>query len=356
MNNLAFRSTIRFTAMGVVLLLAGSLALAAGPGRDEPDAWFGVFLGARAGDPGILIYQVIDDSPAEAAGMLDKDVIIVFNGVKIGEANDFYTEMGSLRPGDTVPFTVLRDGDEVDMQVTLAEREEHKFKFNFAFPDIKRFAPQFSTEMRERGYLGIGTQQLTDDLREYFGAAEGEGILINKIMKDSPAEQGGLRAGDVIVEADGNVVRDTSDLLEALQEKSEGDPIQLTVYRDGRSQSMEVICGVAKHRVMDWSSVNPCGDDDEDCDFDFDFDWDGEGYLHGMKRLQEHLESEEFQDQMEHYYEKSLQYQDQMDGWREQLEEKLKELEEKLKEMQDKKRTSTWPSPPPRAALLPSHI
>ena len=136
---------------------------------------------------------------------------------------------------------------------------------------------------------------------------------------------------------------------------------------------MEVICGVTKHRVMDWSGVNPCGDDDEDCDFNFNFDWDGQvfwdgegfwggegfmapGYLEGMKRLQEYLDSEEFQDQMEQYYEKSLQYQDQMDGWREQLEEKLQELEERLKEMQDKKRTSTWPAPPPRAALLPSHI
>jgi hypothetical protein len=361
MNSLAFRSTIRFTAVGVALLLAGSLALAAG--NDEPDAWLGVFLGARAGEPGILIYQVIEDSPAEAAGMQDKDVIIAFNGVKIGEANDFYTEMGSLRPGDTVSFTALRDGDEVEMQVTLAEREDQRFKFDFAFPDIKAFAPQFSTEMRERGYLGIGTQQMTGDLREYFGAPESEGILINKIVEDSPAEQGGLRAGDVIVEADGETVEDTSDLIQVLQEKSEGDPIQLTIYRDGRSQSLEVICGVTQHRFMDWSGVNPCGDDDdEDCDFHFDFDSDGEGflgagYLEGMERLQEYLESEEFKGQMEQYYEKSLQYQDQMDGWREQLEEKLQELEEKLKEMQDKKRTSNRrPAPPPRAALLPSHI
>jgi hypothetical protein len=358
MNTLAPRSIIRCTTVGVALLLAGSLALAAGPGRDdEPDAWLGVYLGARAGAPGIFIHQVIEDSPAEAAGIQDKDVIIAFNGVKIEKADDFYSEMGSLQPGDTVPFTVLRDGDEVDLSVTLAERES-QFRFNFAFPDIKHFAPQFHTEMRERGYLGIGTQQMTDDLREYFGAAAGEGILINKIVEDSPAERGGLRAGDVIVEADGNVVEDTSDLIRVLKEKGEGDPIQLTIYRDGRSQSMEVSCGETQHPVMDWSGVNPCGDKGEECDFDFEL---GEGYLapgylEGMQRLQDYLESDEFQEQMEHYYEESLQFQEQMDGWREKLEQKLQELEEKLKEMQDKKRTGVRPAPAPRPALSSSHI
>ena len=156
-------------------------------------------------------------------------------------------------------------------------------------------------------------------------------------------------------------LHDVFDLIQVLRTKSEGDPIQLTIYRDGGRQSLEVICGVAQHQIMDWSGFNPCGDEGEDCDFNFDFNWDGEDFLgpefhQQMEGLQDYLQSEEFQKQMQQYYEKSLQYQEQMEGWREQLEEKLQELEEKLKEMQDKKRTSTRPAPASRTDLLPSHI
>ena len=58
-------------------------------------------------------------SPAEKAGLKDKDIITAVNGVKIGSAGSLSTLIGEYKPGDTVQLTVIRDGKEIAVNVTL---------------------------------------------------------------------------------------------------------------------------------------------------------------------------------------------------------------------------------------------
>ena len=62
---------------------------------------------------------VIKDSPAEKAGILSKDIITAINGVKIGSGGSLSTLIGEYKPGDTVQFTVIREGKEIAVNVTL---------------------------------------------------------------------------------------------------------------------------------------------------------------------------------------------------------------------------------------------
>jgi predicted metalloprotease with PDZ domain len=345
MTSLRSRQGLRFAILAVTLVFASSFAIAAEHDREgESGPWLGVFLEGAEDGPGILIRQVIQDSPAESAGFEDGDIIVEFNGVKIEDERDFYQEFRSLSPDDTVRATVLRGGGEVDLDVTLGEREGG---FKFIFPGLKNFdfdAKAFMPQMRQRGYLGVQLQSMTDDLREYFGAPGGEGILIAKVVADSPAERGGLAVGDVILAADGEVIENAGDLVGVLREKQEGDPVDLTIVRDGRTQSLEVTCGVTEHAVWDWSGLAWCDDEDEDCDsnFNFDFKFDensnwplGPEFYESMEKVQQYLESPEFEERMEEYYDRSLQYQEQIEEWRERLEEKLHDLEKRLQEFHE---------------------
>ena len=62
---------------------------------------------------------VIVDSPAAKAGLKDKDIVTAVNGVKIGEAGSLSSLIGEYKPGDTVQLTVVREGNEIAVNVTL---------------------------------------------------------------------------------------------------------------------------------------------------------------------------------------------------------------------------------------------
>ncbi|MCL1787024.1 MAG: trypsin-like peptidase domain-containing protein [Defluviitaleaceae bacterium] len=68
---------------------------------------------------GMLIRAIVPDSPAEAAGLMENDLIIYFNGVRTPGRTAFVEALLSHRPGDVVTITVFRDGDTVDIELTL---------------------------------------------------------------------------------------------------------------------------------------------------------------------------------------------------------------------------------------------
>lgn len=93
-----------------------------------------------------------------------------------------------------------------------------------------------------RGFLGVGLQELTDDLKAQFGASQG--ALIAEVAPDGPAAQAGLKNGDVIVRADGAPVVDTRRLQQAMSQLPPGGVVTFEVLRNGKSQAVRVKLGV----------------------------------------------------------------------------------------------------------------
>ena len=85
------------------------------------------------------------------------------------------------------------------------------------------------------GFLGVSTQQLTPELRDFFGADEA-GVLISKIVDGSPAEEAGLMVGDVIVAIDGEPVRSTGRLARMIRKVEDGADVDIEVLRERRAQ------------------------------------------------------------------------------------------------------------------------
>jgi serine protease Do len=95
----------------------------------------------------------------------------------------------------------------------------------------------------DRGYLGIGVQELTQELASYFNLESTEGVIIAQIDEDSPAEKYGLKRGDVLLEMDGKPVKSVGHFRNIIALSIPGTEIELKVIRNGELHSLQVTLG-----------------------------------------------------------------------------------------------------------------
>jgi serine protease Do len=216
---------------------------------------------------GVAVEKVIEGSPAEKAGIQTGDVIVRLNGEEVTSVRKLTRLLNEVSPDHQAKVTVIRSGSERDLTATLAKRPMPKFaegSFDFAFPHGQFQMPDFPMTPKWEGApkwegtprvepfppgapepfvwrmgsgrrLGVGVTTLTKQLSDHFGVASG--VLINEVRPDSPAAKAGLKAGDIIVEAEGKEVKGEGDLMRAIQEKKEGD-VTLTIVRGGNRQTI----------------------------------------------------------------------------------------------------------------------
>lgn len=94
-----------------------------------------------------------------------------------------------------------------------------------------------------RGWLGIGLQEVTQDLARSFGLAQPHGALVAEVQKNSPAAKSGLETGDIIVAYDGTPINDSADLPPLVGSTKPGVQKDLSVIRNGKTQNLVVTLG-----------------------------------------------------------------------------------------------------------------
>lgn len=101
-----------------------------------------------------------------------------------------------------------------------------------------------------RGYLGVELMQLTPELRAHFGVPEERGVMIARVLEDSPAAKAGLRVGDVITAIEAEPVESPWDLSVGVRGKEAGEEVTLEVWRDARPLDFAVTVEEReRHRV-----------------------------------------------------------------------------------------------------------
>ncbi len=204
---------------------------------------------------GVAVEKVVENSPAAQAGLENNDVIIRFNSEAVSSARQLTRLISEIAPDHKANLTVLRGGNERDFSVILGKREVPGFDMSNSdfenyppFPSIRRmpFPSAPNSESRviirrlgERRQIGIDVTPLTTQLGDFFGVANGKGLLVDSVRADSPAAKAGLKAGDVITEADGKEVAGNADLIRVINEKKEGS-ITLTIVREKNRQTLTV--------------------------------------------------------------------------------------------------------------------
>nr|WP_214649925.1 DegQ family serine endoprotease [Palleronia pontilimi] len=177
---------------------------------------------------GALVTDV-PDGPAKDAGMEAGDVIVSFAGSDVADTRELVRRVGNAQVGATVPVTVYRDGEEVELSIELGRREEAE-----AVP--ASISGNDVPETAESDLLGITVSPLNDEMREQLGLSAGiDGLAVTDVNEDSEAFEKGIRAGDVITEAGQEKIATAADLEARIEEAKEAGrkSILLLIRRDG---------------------------------------------------------------------------------------------------------------------------
>ncbi len=171
---------------------------------------------------GALIADVTPDSPAAKAGFERGDVIIDYNGTHIDQAHQLPALVAATEIGKAVPVTVLRDGNEKTLHVTIAEMPAN-------LGASAEEGPQSSEDW------GLKVSNITPDVAQQLGIEQGKGVVITDIAQGSPAADAGLQPGDVIREVDRKPVKNVRDYNRALAKAAKDKPLLLLVEHQGQS-------------------------------------------------------------------------------------------------------------------------
>jgi serine protease Do len=171
---------------------------------------------------GALVADVTKGGPADSAGLKRGDVIVKFNGQEVSEVHNLPTLVAGVEPGKDVPLTVKRDGKEQTLQVKVGKMPAEK-------PE-RAEAPE---PAEQQGKWGLALRELDAQTAQRLGVTASDGVLVAAVQPDSPAEQAGVRQGDVILEVNKQKVSSVKEAQSAVQKDTDGN--LLLLLRRGES-------------------------------------------------------------------------------------------------------------------------
>ncbi len=166
-------------------------------------------------------------------------------GFGIGQYEDFIQTDASINPGNSGGPLVNIKGEVIGIN-TFIIAPSVASGIGFAIPI--NMTKNVLVQLREkgkvvRGWLGIIIQPLSEELAKSFGLKKAEGVLIGDVMKNSPAEKGGLKRGDVIIQLEKKVVREPLELQTAVADTSPGRIVSVKIIREKKETVLKIKIG-----------------------------------------------------------------------------------------------------------------
>jgi predicted metalloprotease with PDZ domain len=209
-------------------------------------------------DHGLEVTNVYRDSPADSAGLQVEDIIVAINNEEVRSTHDLMDLVHGLEINDKMDITYLRGGDQIETTAILDERGTEFWPHTYArrVPH-KEHASRLNRYNEDQAWLGIKTVNLTDQLRQYFSVPDELGVLINEIEEDSPAQEFGLQAGDIIIGIENRKIRNRKDLLREIDRYNPQQEIELTLIRKAKEEKLNIKLGRQKRQHIFPYSFNP---------------------------------------------------------------------------------------------------
>jgi serine protease Do len=289
----------------MMLLLAGAafakiqdFASPGDPGGSwSEDSWSGSYLGVDTrnvttdrinalnlkDERGVEVTLVDQDAPAGKAGIKEHDVILTLNGADLQSVEQLRRMIHEIPPGRTVTLGISRNGQPLTIKAELVSRKKafsysygpEGKDFHFEMPPIPPIPPIPDMDIptsivvvHSSTRSGLMIENLTPQLGDFFGAKNGQGVLVRSVEKGSRAEKAGFRAGDVIVRVNGETINDTGDFSHALGARKD-NTASISIIRDKKEQTISLTLPEHNHsKVIDEGFEIP----DVDADIDVDID------------------------------------------------------------------------------------
>ncbi|HLG55732.1 MAG TPA: PDZ domain-containing protein [Vicinamibacterales bacterium] len=203
---------------------------------------------------GVVIDSVREGTPAIRAGLQKGDVVLEFDGERARSARQFSRLVRETPPGQAVKMTVMRNGSRRTVDITPEARDSVDIQ---SFPGVtagvdralraipRDFNFKFDGEpfgwegfFGSPGRLGVMVTPMSDQLAAYFGVKDG--VLVSAVTENTPAAAAGLKAGDVVMAANGRAVASAADLSREVREVQPGSRLSIRVMRDRKEITVTV--------------------------------------------------------------------------------------------------------------------
>jgi len=214
---------------------------------------------------GALVIDVTTGSPAEKAELsgssteeivdgvevlVGGDVIIAADNIPVNDFEDLVAFLARYTiVGQTITLTVIRDGEEIDLDLTLAARPVQQATEEITEPE----------EVSGGAWLGIYGQGLTDEIAKAMDLpGDTSGVLIEKVTAGSPADEAGLHGsykpiqingeevligGDIITAVDGSDISKMQEIADIISSSESGTTLSLSILRDGEEIAIDITLG-----------------------------------------------------------------------------------------------------------------
>jgi len=165
---------------------------------------------------GALVSSVVQNSPADRAGIKAGDVIVGYEGKEINNANDLPFLVAGTPVGKTVSLQVFRGNKQTPLIVAIGKMKEEEV---IASPS-------------EQDDLGLTVEQITPDIAEDLGLEHSRGVVITAVAPDGPGDEAGFQPGDIIREINRQPVKDLADYRKIIATAKQNRNILFLVQRE----------------------------------------------------------------------------------------------------------------------------
>ncbi|MES4786225.1 MAG: hypothetical protein C4294_10800, partial [Nitrospiraceae bacterium] len=146
----------------------------------------------------------------------------------IAEYEDFIQTDAAINPGNSGGALVNARGELIGINTAIFSQSGGNMGIGFRTGKVIR------------GWLGVSIQEPSPDLAQQFGVAEPSGVLVSEVLEDSPAKRAGIERGDVILEYDGRLIENPTQLRNAVARTAVGKKTTVKLIRDRRMRTLDV--------------------------------------------------------------------------------------------------------------------
>lgn len=184
-------------------------------GGDIHNGWLGIYPddAAEPFSPGVRVKDIVGGSPAQKAGLRQRDLIVKWNGEEVRDVAHFIHMVQESPVGAKASMNILRNGKPISLQALIQTRNvpESPGRFVFSFPNLVRMTDagegiDLAAEMEESLWAGIETAPLTQQLADFLQIPWQSGVIVLNVDSSMPFSRAGVQAGDIILTVNGQKV------------------------------------------------------------------------------------------------------------------------------------------------------